>query len=187
MNGMDKICFGSKFDPEILGIYSYAIALATSSNLVVEAVKKVIVPQMYKDYSRFNELSSNTQKLRNKLMTTIFVIQTIAPFVLFYLLRYMDLIKIEYYQYDNFILVLFLNSISFAFFSFYHFLNPLYISLKKSNWMTLSMAIAILVYLSLFILLNTNDILNLSIYRFIMFLIPPLTLIILKSKLKTGN
>jgi len=131
MNGLDKLCFGAKFSPEVLGIYSYAIALSTASNLIVEAAKKVIVPDMYKDYASLNKLSLGTRKLKNKLLVFIFVIQVTSPFALYHVLKFLGLIKIEYYQYDSFILVLFLNSISFAnriiylkyyFYSFLHFI-----------------------------------------------------------------
>lgn len=176
LNSVDKFAIDLKSGELILGSYSYVVAIATASNVVVEFLKKVHVPKLFRGYSEngvINYHFTNTLKIQ---LIALFALQVILPFIIIWLLDLFRGSQNPYLDFEWLYCVVFIQGLSFAIYSLYHFINPKFIYLKKTNLMITGVLISTVIYVFMIFLLKNPDILELTFLRFVLLVVPVLFL-----------
>ena len=176
LNSIDKFAIDIKSGEFMLGSYSYVVAIATASNVIVEFLKKVHVPKLFRGYSEngtVNYLFPNTLKIQ---LIGLFALQLILPFIIIWVLDLFRGGQNPYLDFEWLYYVVFVQGLSFAIFSIYHFINPKFIYLKKTNLMIVGILISTVIYILLIFLIENPDILDLTFLRFGLLVVPVLFL-----------
>lgn len=181
INGIDRLFVSYHYGDEGLGYYAYIVFLTSASNLLVEVVKRTYVPKLYEYYSGGENMGLSTMKKAFLLMT---VVQLLSPFILLEALKVLNLINVKYIAIDNLYLVILIQTLSFAIFSYYHFINPYFIYNKRSSLMLYSLLLSMFLYGVLMFFVKGINILELSIYRGVLLTSPVLSLILMKRYVK---
>lgn len=170
VNGADKfiiIALGNS--KAFLGYYSYFFTLASAPNLLVEAFKKKYTPIQFSEYANNKQLSTETKKGIILFLVSFSIVQIAGPIILYKVLRFLDLVNIEYTTIENVEYLLLIFSFGLYGFSIYHFINPYLIFYKKSIYMTLSLILSFSIYL---VFLNfsvySDNLFYLAFYKSIM-------------------
>ena len=163
-NGYDKflILFLGNF--QLLGIYSYMFSIANIGSVITEGVKKVLQPKMYHSLNKWNSYRGGITKTLKILLPSLFIINVILPFIIFELLKLLDLINSDFIFEDSFkflIILVFGTSI----WSLYHFINPYFIFFKKTNILIYIQFLSILIGVILIIYLSSLNVINFGIMR----------------------
>lgn len=119
------------FSMSFLGYYSFIYALTNVPTIFVEALKKTMVPIMFKEWSEKGTLSYNTRKYLYRISGLLLINQMLLPYLTYYFLIHFNLVNIDFIRPEslNYIIVL---SVGFYFQNLYHFVNPYYFFAKKS-------------------------------------------------------
>ncbi|MBW2962892.1 hypothetical protein [Mesonia aestuariivivens] len=148
-----------------LGVYAYFYTIATATNLIVEAGKKIFTPLQFKSFSKFGKLQKGIQKKINYFILFLGFLQVFLPQLLYWFLMKLNLVNDSFSHYENPELLILIFSIGFYIFSIYHFINPKLIYYKKSLLMSCSLIISIVIYLILLFVTQSNSYIGLAILK----------------------
>ena len=176
LNSVDKFAIELKCGPWILGSYSYVVAITTASNVLVEFLKKVHVPMLFRCYSENgvrNFHFSNTLKIQ---LIFLFALQILLPYIIIWLLYLVRGGLNPYLDFGWLYYVIFTQGVSFALYSLYHFINPRFIYSQKTDMMIRGSLISIVIYVFMIFVLKNPSILELTLLRFQLLVFPVLFL-----------
>jgi hypothetical protein len=147
-SNLDRVAIGFNSVPENQSfIYSLSIASLSISSLVVESLKRIITPSLFKhfpsnyinrDLTGFRSLSLKKAAISACLSTAV------SPLAIF---MYLGKANESLISQNLFLIVMFSLQLAFSFFSTYHFLNIEYFCSGKIRLLTMVMAFSIGIYL----------------------------------------
>lgn len=150
INGSDK--FAIKYltqNLEMVGAYSFINYIVTLPTIVIEAIKKSVIPNIYKNIEKTG--SENVWSIKY-LIIIGFLFQLMIPVLIYYLLIELKSINIDIESYNISKYDIIILSFGYSVFTFYHYFNPLYFYKKRTDFLlviTLLCFIGYLIYITL--------------------------------------
>lgn len=145
INGSDK--FAIKYltqNLELVGAYSFITYIVTLPTIVIEAIKKSVIPNIYKNIEKKG--NENTWSIKY-LIIIGFLIQLITPVIVYYLLVETNIINLNIDSYNITKYDIIILSFGYAIYTFYHYFNPFYFYNKRTDLLLLITLMCFIGYL----------------------------------------
>ena len=181
LSGLDRFATtiaGYSYDQ--LGVYCYALTLASVPSCLIEGAKQYLSPIMYREFSRDGDISRDT---RNKIFLTLgilMLVQLALPLALLWTLEAIGLVQSAYVVEGATEKVIVLFSVAYCAHIVYHFVNPYLLFFNRSHVLTISQILAVVFYIVVVLSIHEINDISFAAARLVMvflMLLCPLVLV----------